>query len=417
MSNLIYGRQRFGRYIYAGTVKTAGSGPGPEPGPSDKSEYLPNIYSIIAYNPDGTKSAYFGSGSESNNIKKLTFEITETGCGKVEITFSKLPTTSELNYRQRIDIHLFNDANPWYSGYIIERPIEGTTEEGNFKFVGHGYYNLLDKVIINKTYNSTEVSAIVSDIASTVEQKVGLRMNSSKIVSTSYVVSRITLDHVTVKEALDQLSDFAIDYVYGVDQYRELYFKPRVDDINEQARFWVGQHLDSYIPKWDVDTIVNHAYIKGGNVDSNGEQWLAEVEDLESQKLYGIQEDIWTLPSAYAAADATRWGKNQIEKYKEPTRSATVKGVRLEYPLADGTFSVRKLTTDGRAAITSINGEMYTYPINTLTYTVDSTNGIELDMKLGEQPFAIDRYFAELDRNAKVAELLQQAATIQLKTG
>lgn len=417
MSNLIYGRQRFGRYIYAGTVGTAGSGPGPGPSPSDKSEYLPNIYSIIAYNSDGTKSAYFGSGSESNNIKKLTFEITETGCGKVEITFSKLPTTSELNYRQRIDIHLFNDANPWYSGYIIERPIEGTTEDGNFKFVGHGYYNLLDKVIINKTYNNTEVSAIVSDIASTVEQKVGLRMNSSKIVSTSYVVSRITLDHVTVKEALDQLSDFAIDYVYGVDQYRELYFKPRVDDINEQARFWVGQHLDSYIPKWDVDTIVNHAYIKGGNVDSNGEQWLAEVEDLESQKLYGIQEDIWTLPSAYAAADATRWGENQIEKYKEPTRSATVKGVRLEYPLADGTFSVRKLTTDGRAAITSINGEMYTYPINTLTYTVDSTNGIQLDMKLGEQPFAIDRYFAELDRNAKVAELLQQAATIQLKTG
>lgn len=417
MSNLIYGRQRFGRYIYAGTVGTAGSGPGPGPGPSDKSSYLPNIYSIIAYNSDGTKSAYFGSGSESNNIKKLTFEITETGCGKVEITFSKLPTTSELNYRQRIDIHLFNDANPWYSGYIIERPIEGTTEDGNFKFIGHGYYNLLDKVIINKTYNNMEVSAIVSDIASTVEKKVGLRMNSSKIVSTSYVVSRITLDHVTVKEALDQLSDFAIDYVYGVDQYRELYFKPRVDDINEQARFWVGQHLDSYIPKWDVDTIVNHAYIKGGNVDSNGEQWLAEVEDLESQKLYGIQEDIWTLPSAYAAADATRWGKNQIEKYKEPTRSATVKGVRLEYPLADGTFSVRKLTTDGRAAITSINGEMYTYPINTLTYTVDSTNGIQLDMKLGEQPFAIDRYFAELDRNAKVAELLQQAATIQLKTG
>ena len=38
-------------------------------------------------------------------------------------------------------------------------------------------------------------------------------------------------------------------------------------------------------------------------------------------------------------------------------------------------------------------------------------------MELGEQPFEIDRYFADLDRNAKMAELLQQASTKQLKTG
>ena len=55
--------------------------------------------------------------------------------------------------------------------------------------------------------------------------------------------------------------------------------------------------------------------------------------------------------------------------------------------------------------------------LQNLKYTVSADKGISLDMELGEQPFEIDRYFANLDRNAKMAELLQQASTKQLKTG
>lgn len=225
------------------------------------------------------------------------------------------------------------------------------------------------------------------------------------------------MDHVTAKEALKQLADFAIDYVYGVDQYRQLYFQPRDNEINEQARFWIGMHLNTYVPTWDVEKIVNHAYIKGGNVDNEGEQWLAEVSDTESINKYGLQEAIWTLPSAYSESDAQKWGQSQMRKYKEPTKSAKVTGVKLEYPRADGTFFVRKLSTQGQTALTTNEGEIYTYPITKLKYTVSADKGISLDMELGEQPFEIDRYFADLDRNAKMAELLQQASTKQLKTG
>jgi len=86
-----------------------------------------------------------------------------------------------------------------------------------------------------------ETSAIVADIARKVESQVGLSYNSGKIVSTDYVITYLDLDHVTVKEALEELADFAIDYVYGVDEYRELFFMPRDNEINEQARLWVGQ--------------------------------------------------------------------------------------------------------------------------------------------------------------------------------
>ena len=412
-ANLRFGLYPLGIYAFAAPTKVDGDAPLPD----DAVPYLPNVYTIIAYRSDGTKTAIFGAGSESNNIESLKFEMIETGCGSFEIVFRSLPDNSELDYRQRIDIHLFNDPRPWYSGYVITRPVKGTTDT-TFKFTGHGYYNMLEKVYIRAVYQNMEVSAIVSDIVRKVETSVGLQFNGNKLINTAYTVSHIEFDHVSAKDALKQLSDFAVDYVYGVDEYRQMYFKPRINEINEQARFWVGQHLDEYQPTWDVEKVINRAYIKGGNVDDNGEQWLATVEDTASQATYGLQETVLTLPSAYNATDATRWGLNQIERNKEPVKSAKVKGVKLEYPKPDGSFFVRKLSTDGQAAITTIDGDLHIYPISKLKYTVSATTGIKLDtFELGQQPFAIDKYFADLDRNAKNNELLQQASTKQLKTG
>lgn len=198
---------------------------------------------------------------------------------------------------------------------------------------------------------------------------------------------------------------------------RELYFKPRINEINEQARFWVGKHVGKYQPSWDVEKIVNKAYIKGGNVDEQGEQWLCSVENLESQLKYGVQEAVWSLPSAYAVSDAQRWGLNQINRYKEPIKAVKISNIVLEYPKPDGSFFVRKLSTQGQAAITDLDGFRYDYPIIKLKYNISGKDGIKLDVELGEQPFSIDRYFADLDRNAKLAELLQQASTKQLKIG
>ena len=409
MSNVTYGRGRYGRNIYAGHQGKINSGYN-----KDKLIYFDNIYSVIAYNKNGTKSAIFGNGSESNSIEKMNFEITETGCGKLDITFRRLPRNTELQYHQRVDVHLFNDPEPWYSGYIITRPVTGTTEE-SFKFTAHGYYNLLDKIIIVKTYENMEVSKIVQDIAKTVELRVGIPYRDTKIQSAHYVISKIEFDHVSAKECLKQLADFATDYAYGVDEHRNIYFMPRVATINEQARFWVGEHISGYVPTWNIEKIINHAYIKGGNVDENGEQWLAEVADEESQKIYGIQEKVLDLPSAYSERDAKRWGQNQIEKYKEPVKSAKVSNIKLEYPLANGQFFIRKLSTQGRAAITALDGERYDYSISKLKYTVSAKDGIKCDMELGEQPFSIDKYLFNIEREAKVAELMQQAATRQLK--
>ena len=58
-------------------------------------------------------------GSEANALNEVTFEITSTGCGQCQMTFYRQPDNAQLDYMQRIDIHLYGDRKPWYSGYII----------------------------------------------------------------------------------------------------------------------------------------------------------------------------------------------------------------------------------------------------------------------------------------------------------
>lgn len=410
--NFSWGRGLFGRHIFAGTV-----GKAPKPGNGGTSEttlaFYPGQYTVYAYNKNGIRTASFGSGAEENALASLSFSITSTGCGDCTLTFRKLPDNTELDYMQRIDIHLFGDKQPWYSGYILQRPVSGTTEE-TFTFKGHGYYNRLEDICIFQTYENMDPGAIVRDIAQKAEKAGALVYSAVKVVDAGYTITKIVFDGTSVKDALKTLSEFAIDYVYGVDEYRQLYFKPRNTRINEEARLTVGRHVGSYTPTWDASKVVNWARIKGGNVDDSGEQWLCTVEDKESQTTYGLRQAVWSLPEAYSVADATRWGESKLATVKAPTKSAKVSSVNLEYPLQDGTFNVRHISTDGEAEIRTLDGKTYTYPISKISYTISAATGISADLQLGDPVFLLDRYLLEQERKLKVQEAAQQSAIRQL---
>ena len=325
MTNFIFGRGLFGRWIFAGP---AGAGEGN----SDRGkihEYYPGQFVVYAYKKDGTRTAIFGGGSEANALNEVTFEITSTGCGQCQLTFYRQPSNTQMDYMQRIDIHLYGDRKPWYSGYIISRPIEGTTDT-KFVYKGYGFYNRLENVMLWKTYENTDVGDIVRDIARQVErQTLQVVYNDSKIQSVGYSPTKLVFDGVTVKEALNTLADFAVDYVYGVDEYRCLYFRRRETAVNEQARLTVGKHITSYTPSWDVSKLVNWARIKGGSVDDQGEQWLCIVEDKESQNSYGVHQAVWNLPEAYDAADA---GSGEVRQDQRSPAGVPLPGRDIQRP-------------------------------------------------------------------------------------
>lgn len=415
MSNLRFGKgYLFGRYRWLEAIKASGGGGGGDE--TFRGGYYPNVYHVIAYNDNGTISAIFGAGSEGDSIKSIQFEIAETGCSSFTIIFTKLPDKADLTYHQRVDIHLYGDSRPWFSGCVETIPIEGTTET-EFTVKGSGYYASTENVIVFGEYLNVDAADIVKDFARQAERNIGTVYNANKIIATNYRIEKLIFDGVTLKDALKTLSEFAIDYVYGVDERRQIFFKPRDTEVNEQARFWVGQHMDAYTPTWDASKVVNWARIKGGNINDEGEQWLTTVEDKASQAKYGLRGDVWTLPEAYDVADAKRWGESQIAQQKEPQKTAKLKNVRLEYPNADGSFNVRKLTTEGQAVITTLDGTAEKYPITKLKYKIEASKGVTCEVELGKKQTTVDRYFAQLDRDAKATEALSGAAIKQLSTG
>lgn len=402
----IKGRQILGRYIYGKPIINNSSEDSGGTSLIKKGAYKADTWSIKFFNSDNIKVAEIQSGNVDNKIVSIDFEEVSTGCGAMKIVTSNILDFVEK--LQRVDINLFGDEIPWWSGYILTIPTSGCTNT-KFTYLGHGYYNVLDKIMLFETYENKTVTEIVIDIAKKLESNYNVVYNSSKIENVTYTITKIKFDGATAKDALQDLADFAVGFVFGIDYNRNLYFHARDEDVNEEARLWVGNHLATFEASEDVDNIVNWVKVKNAST-SDDDNWIATVEDTNSQDEYGICQDTWTLPSSYDASDATTWANNQMIETAQPTYSATAKTVKLEYKNADGSFNARKMSTTGQAAIYKLDGKMKTYPISTLKYTISSSKGICLStMTLGSKSFELDNYLAKIERSIKVADWLAAA--------
>lgn len=404
--NVIFGRPLFGRRIFAGTVGvrvTSYFAP----------DILPATYALIVYNKSGQKIATFDSDIAYNPVVSFDFELNDTGCGDMALTLGHHPADIQLDYGMRIDVHLFGDVQPWYSGYVTEKPLPGTTQQ-TLQYKIQGYYAQLENVLVNGVYTNMDIADIVQAIAmSVIEPETDIVYNGGKIRPTGYVASKLRFDYVTAKDALKQLAEFAVDYIYGVDAYRELYFKPLNTDVNEQARLWVGQHVTTFEPSEDIDAVVNCIYVKSATMDTQGSNIKGPYQDSESQALYGVLKKVLSAPSAVDQADVDRWAASQLQSLKTPNRKATVKGLSLLTKGPDGKYVVRKLVPEGQAVIYA--GEnSYTFSIEKIKYAI-SANGISCSLDLGKKTDKLDAYIVKLQRDIKNAEFIQSLNDMQLK--
>lgn len=400
MSNIMFGRSvRFGRYRFAAPVKRVGAVVIDYP-------VIDGHYVIDFYSPEGQRTASIGPDAKDSPLIEAEFKLDNNGCADFTFVLDKNHGV-DIRYNQRIDIRLFGDYKPWYSGYILTRPVEGTTEETR-EYTGYGYFQQLEYVIVNKSYTKTEISSIARDIIiGDIEPGTGARYNASKIYSTGYTASSVGFDYAAAKDCLKQLSEFAVNYIYGVDEYRDVYFKPLITEINEGSRFWVGYHIEKFVPEEDTSTVINYIHVQGGTLDSGGSNIMYECSDAESIAKYGKRAAVLSIPSAYAKSDAERWGDNELDKAKDPKRTAKVEDIHNR-------IAKRNIRPEGMARITAADGKAsYDYPIQKVTYKL-SGQGIVMTMELGEYTKDFSDIILKLTRDAKNAEMLQRGNNAQL---
>jgi len=279
------------------------------------------------YNTEGIKQAEIGDDTQQGMILDVNFDLLELGCGQFNFTLARKPDFT-IDYRTRVDIHLFNDANPWFSGYIMELPIEGTTEV-EYGYAGFGFYYQLETCIVDKKYTATEISAIIKDIIQTfVEPKTDIVYDATKIENTGYTVNEIEFNKVTAKKALDDLAEMAQDFVMGVEEDRKFFFRAIQTSVNYDAIKVIGKHFSRYVLEKDTSGILNKIYILAGKITS-GSNYICMVEDLGSKTTYGIREGTLTIPSSLNLSDAERWGNYKLSRLAYPVEKAKVEDVEL----------------------------------------------------------------------------------------
>ena len=295
---------------------------------------------IIIYSTSGVKIWECSDEIGKNIIKKLSFVLTENGCAEFSFVLNEKPPVEILD-DYRVDIHLFRDANPWFSGYLLDLPeFISSGEEYTYSGIGHNYQ--LETCRVNQAYNATtfptqadrEISEVIKHIITTyVEPETKIVYNASKITATSpaFYVTDMNFDRVPAKKAIQQLADMAQNYVFGVDADREFFFKPVDTTLNTNAVKFVGKHLAVFMPRRDVGKIRNLIDVMAGKITS-GSNYILTVEDTDSQDDYTGGKPRWaklSIPSALNSADAQRWANYKLSQLKDPTRKARISGIEL----------------------------------------------------------------------------------------
>lgn len=361
--------------------------------------YKNGKYKIVIYN-EGMPVAVLGPEVHDNPVISASFELTTTGCGQFSISLASVPIGVEITHKTRFDFYLFGDKDPWYSGYITERPMPGNTTK-KLEYSGFGYVAQLDTYLVSGTYENMDISLIADDIIRGVEKQTGIRYRESKIYSTGFTVTKIVWENEPAVDAMKTLEELAVNFVYGVDERRDFYFRPLKTDINERARLHVGKHLTEFLPTENTDDVINYIIAEGG-VDGV----TTIVQDAISQTLYGIKKDVLRNSSISTLADLQEWANNQLEALKDPVQKATVKGVQLTYLKTDGALEVRKLIPGGKIQITSYDGKyVYEYPLEKAKYSI-SSDGITFEPSLGEKYNKFTKYLLDLERGIRNQELL-----------
>lgn len=347
------------------------------------------------------------SDIQESAINSIEFNMVETGCGDAGIMMIVDPDSLpfRIEYNQGIEIRLYHDPNPWYSGYITELPATGMTKRP-WKIGINGYFNQLQTCITDKDYSSTEISAIIVDLMeSFIEEKTDILLASHKIVQTAYTVTDIRFDYTTAKKAIQQLSDLAQSWTFGVDAERELFFRGMDPEVNPAAVFIVGKNINDFQLEEDATELYNRIHVRVGLLSGTPKtNILAEASDYDSQIKYGIRERVMTAPSVRNVDDGQRWGAWKLDEHKWPRQKAKIPWVDV---------SGGKIEAKGKARIIDKDGNDHSLEIKKANYKI-GPNGIRCKLELGKIEQTMGKVLKELLFQIANEELLQGQNMSQL---
>ncbi len=297
------------------------------------------------------------------------------GCGRCSLTLS-LESLENISADYDIQIRVEDvsgNSQLVYRGYLESyRPVMDLKD--SIQIDAFGYVGQLDRVRVNYTYTTSEISVIVKDILDTyVKPSTRIDYNAADIEATNFTVDEIVFDCLA-SEALKTLADLAGLTEWGVDRNLKFFFKKQSDSINFYLR--KGINIKKFDNLDDYSTIINRINIKGSDL-------LDEtVNNLESQSAYGLRTQIVSQSSMTTSAVAQQYGASILAEKARINRKTTIQVI-------NNTQFFEGVTPLGKVSILSSNipqakeygdndaiywnfkyGGLPSYQINKITYKI-----------------------------------------------
>jgi len=361
-------------------------------------------FKIVFYNPSDVKVGEIGSDVLVGRASSVEFELMDFGCGAWSLTLEDRPGF-DIGYRTRIDIHPYFDDLPWFSGFVQGRPKEGTARP--VVYSGFGFYEQLDWIRVTDSYASLDIAEIVKDIVeNTVAPNTQIIYNAAKVETTGYTVNSMNFDHTPAKDAIQTLAEIAQNFEYGVDSLREFYFRAVSTEV--QKHFWTGKHLADNDIDEDPKPIRNRLYVKVGQIQAGGTNYIGSVQDDDSIDDHGLHEDEITAPEILNNTDALQWAAYKLSEKKDPLVRADLRDIFLDDTKA-------KIDAVGKVRITTAKGAEYTLAIKRVKYKI-GVSGILADIELGQILIPFEQHIVSLLRRITDEQRLGDKRTQQLYT-
>ena len=225
-------------------------------------------YTIRCYDRSGVLLGVISSNGGMHTLIQAKFDLTAQGPGRATLELSQAPEW-EMTHGTRVDIHLWNDPSPYWSGFLTRIPGPGSSARSlqyrALGFVAQASWGCA----VTATYNNQQLRSVVDSVARSLEQDTEIRYSAISIETntlSTYQPHELQFVGANPKEMLDELADMSGGMVWGVGADRKLFFRTAAGDVDEDSILVLDRDVYEWEPEEDSEKLRNVLRVKLGQV-------------------------------------------------------------------------------------------------------------------------------------------------------
>lgn len=333
-----------------------------------------------------------------NEVLNLSWEYNRIGgCGGFRFELPR-PFCNErfISGDFNVRIYVRNDTTKaydlWFQGIVEDKApnVRGTSE--TISVQGHGYQAQLSRIYVNQTYNSTEVSAIITSILDTyITPNTDITYSGGDITATGFTPDSIQFN-TDALSAIQTLADLVGTREWGVDENRSFYFKQRSSTIG--LLFPFGGNVTTFTDDDSFKDIVNRVVVQGGDVSGSPfapSPTGSAYNDVPSQTKYGRRDQVFQNSAIVTDAVAQQFAQSILTEKKDVIRRAKAELVDYEQRIED-TIPIPLFAIVARGTLynekfygTFLYSGQITYQVNRINYSLQSADSsLRTSLDLGQ---------------------------------